>query len=68
MKVFKMTTAIILVIILTLAAIIFTLLFLRKGDQNYSNSARRNTTNLTVIYVIAIFLSLIALAIYIRIF
>jgi len=60
-----MTTAIILVIILTVIAIVFTLLFIGKGDPDYSNSAKRNTTNLTVIYIIAILLSLIALAVYI---
>ena len=60
-----MTTAIIFVIILTVIAIIFTLMFIGKGDQDYRSSAKRNTTNLTLIYVVAIFLSLIALAIYI---
>lgn len=61
-----MTTAIIFVVILTVIAIIFTLMFIGKGDQDYSSSAKRNTTNLTLIYVVAIFLSLIALAIYIK--
>lgn len=60
-----MTTAIILVIILTIVSIVFTLLFIGKGDENYSNSAKKNTTNLTLIYVVAILLSIIALAIYI---
>lgn len=60
-----MTTAILFVIILTVISIVFTLLFIGKGDQDYSSSAKRNTTNLTLIYVVAIFLSLIALAIYI---
>lgn len=60
-----MTTAIILVIILTVISIIFTLINIGKGDQDYSSSAKRNTKNLTLIYAIAIFLSFIALAIYI---
>lgn len=60
-----MTAAIIFVIILTVIAIVLTLVSLRNGDSNYSGSAKRNTINLTVIYTIAIFLSLVALAAYI---
>ncbi len=60
-----MKTAIILVIILTVISIILTLKQIGKGDQDYRSSARRNTKNLTLIYAIVIFLSLIALAIYI---
>ncbi|MBU8880307.1 hypothetical protein BGM26_15250 [Bacillus sp. FJAT-29790] len=54
-----------LVIALTLIAVVLTLIAIRKGDQNYSKAHKKNTTNLTLIYAIAIFLSLLALGIYI---
>lgn len=56
----------VLVISILLIAIVSTLLILGKSDENYSSSAKRNTTNLTLIYVVVIFLSLIALGVYIK--
>ncbi|MEH7345819.1 hypothetical protein V7122_18405 [Bacillus sp. JJ1532] len=60
-----MTGAIFFVIVLTIIAIITTIIFITKGDPNYRKSAKRNTRNLTFIYVIATILSLFALVFYI---
>lgn len=49
-------------------AIIATLLVAGKGDENYSGSAKRNTTNLTLIYAIFIPAALIALGVFIVFF
>jgi len=58
----------ILVIIVIVIALIATLLIAGKGDENYSSSTKRNTTNLTLIYAIFIPIVLIALGIYIVFF
>ncbi|WNS76034.1 hypothetical protein RRV45_03205 [Bacillus sp. DTU_2020_1000418_1_SI_GHA_SEK_038] len=63
-----MTAVIFFVIVTTIIAIITTIIFITKGDPNYRKSAKRNTMNLTIIYVIATILSLIALAFYIWLF
>jgi hypothetical protein len=60
-----LTTLVFMVIII---AIISTLLIAGKGDENYSGSTKRNTTNLTLIYAISIPLILIALGIFIVFF
>ncbi|MCC3357030.1 hypothetical protein [Bacillus sp. REN16] len=60
-----MQVAIILVIILGVMALIGTMLIAGKGDENYREKTKRNSINLTVIYVVVILLSLIAVAIYI---
>ena len=57
-----------LVIIIVIVSIVSTLLVSGKGDENYSGSAKRNTTNLTLIYVVIIFFALIALGVYISFF
>jgi len=57
-----------LVIIILSISIVSTLLIAGKGDENYSKSTKRNTTNLTMIYVVIITISLIALGIYIKLF
>jgi hypothetical protein len=58
----------VLVVIILLIAIVSTLLITGKSDENYSGSTKRNTTNLTLIYVVVITLSLISLGVYIRFF
>jgi hypothetical protein len=58
----------ILVFVVIIVAIISTLLIAGKGDQKYSSSTKRNTTNLTLIYAITIPLVLVALGIYIVFF
>ncbi|PWW26237.1 hypothetical protein DFO73_111179 [Cytobacillus oceanisediminis] len=63
-----MTFAIVLVILILIAAVIFTLSLTGKSDDGYSSSTKKNTANLTYIYIIAIFLSVIALAVYIYFF
>jgi hypothetical protein len=57
-----------LVIIIVIVSIVSTLLITGKGDENYSGSTKRNTTNLTLIYVVIIFFALIALGVYISFF
>lgn len=57
-----------LVIIILIVSVVATLLLVGKGDENYSSSTKRNTTNLTLIYAIVIPLALIVLAIYIKFF
>ncbi|WP_449537733.1 hypothetical protein [Ferdinandcohnia sp. Marseille-Q9671] len=61
-----MEIAIILVIIIGIAALVGTIMIAGKGDANYRQSTKRNSINLTVIYVVVILLSLIAVAVYIR--
>lgn len=60
-----MSIAIILVLILTALAGVFTIVFMKKGDENYGSSSKRNTTNLSLIYVVVIIISFIALGFYI---
>ncbi|WP_313805054.1 hypothetical protein [Cytobacillus sp.] len=60
-----MLVAIILVIILTALAGVFTIVFMKKGDEKYGSSSKRNTTNLSLIYIIVIILSFVALGFYI---
>ena len=54
-----------LVIIIGIISLIGTLLIAGKGDSNYSSATKKNTTNLTLIYVVIIPLAVIALGIYI---
>ncbi|RFB13637.1 hypothetical protein DZB84_16900 [Bacillus sp. HNG] len=60
-----MKTLMILVIIIGIISLIGTLLIAGKSDSNYSSATKRNTTNLTLIYVVIITLAVIALGIYI---
>jgi hypothetical protein len=55
----------VLVILILIVAVVLTLVLTGKPDENYSDSTKRNTTNLTLIYVVIIFLSLVSLGIYI---
>ncbi len=61
-----MNLGITLVVIIIVCSGIFTLLLAGKGDEGYRKAAKRNTTNLTLIYAVAITLSLIAVGVYIR--
>ncbi|MBN6886350.1 heme/copper-type cytochrome/quinol oxidase subunit 2 [Cytobacillus horneckiae] len=54
-----------LVILILIFAVVSTLLLTGKADENYGSSTKRNTTNLTLIYVVIIFIALVALAVYI---
>ncbi len=54
-----------LVIIIGVISLIGTLLIAGRGDSNYSSATKKNTTNLTLIYVVIIPLAVIALGIYI---
>lgn len=63
-----MNILIALVVIILIISMVGTLILTRKSDQNYSGSTQRNTTNLSLIYVVVILFSLIALGVYIRFF
>ena len=54
-----------LVVLILIVAVVSTLILTGKPDENYSDSTKRNTTNLTLIYVVIIFIALVALGIYI---
>lgn len=55
----------VLVIVILIIAVVSTLSLTGKPDENYRGSTKRNTTNLTLIYVVIIFFALVALGIYI---
>ncbi|WP_045515845.1 hypothetical protein [Neobacillus niacini] len=55
----------VLVILILIVAVVSTLVLTGKPDENYSGSTKRNTTNLTLIYVVIIFIALVSLGIYI---
>lgn len=57
-----------LVIIILIISVVATLLVSGKGEANYSSSAKRNTTNLSLIYAVVILLALISLGVYIKFF
>jgi hypothetical protein len=53
------------VVLILLIGGVLTLVLTGKPDEDYSESTKRNTTNLTLIYVVIIFIALVALGIYI---
>lgn len=55
----------VLVVLILIVAVVSTLALMGKPDENYGDSTKRNTTNLTLIYVVIIFISLVSLGIYI---
>lgn len=57
-----------LVFLILIVSVILTLVLTGKSDENYRESTKKNTTNLTLIYVVIISLSIIALGVYIRFF
>lgn len=54
-----------LVTMILIIAVVATLLLTGKSDENYSSSAKKNTINLSLIYIVIIFLAIISLGIYI---
>ncbi|OAS82127.1 hypothetical protein [Metabacillus litoralis] len=60
-----MTIAIILIVILAISALIGTILAAKDNDKDYNKKAKGNVTRLTSIYAIVIFLSIIAVGVYI---
>jgi CHASE3 domain sensor protein len=54
-----------LVTLILIIAVVATLLLTGKSDENYSSSAKKNTMNLSLIYIVIIFLAIISLGIYI---
>ncbi|MBT2639735.1 hypothetical protein [Bacillus sp. ISL-39] len=61
-----MTLGLILVMIIIIGALLATLLLSGKGDEEYSKSTKKNTRNLSLIYIVVIVLSFLAVGIYIR--
>ncbi|MGM0902618.1 MAG: hypothetical protein ACQEXB_16145 [Bacillota bacterium] len=61
-----MSLSIIIVLIILLIATVGTLLLAGKGDEGYRNATKRNTTNLTLIYVVVILISFVAVGVYIK--
>jgi hypothetical protein len=55
----------VLVVLILIVAVVSTLVITGKPDENYSDSTKRNTTNLTLIYVVIIFIAVVSLGIYI---
>ncbi|MET3697557.1 hypothetical protein SAMN05877753_106155 [Bacillus oleivorans] len=60
-----MNFAILIVILIGVVSLILTLLVAGKSDKNYTESTKRNTMNLTVIYAVVIILSLVAVGVYV---
>ncbi|PLS08481.1 hypothetical protein CVD27_03515 [Neobacillus cucumis] len=54
-----------LVTLVLIFAVVSTLLLAGKSDENYRSSTKKNTINLTLIYVVIIFIAVISLGIYI---
>lgn len=42
----------VLVVLILIVAVVSTLVLTGRPDENYSDSTKRNTTNLTLIYVV----------------
>ncbi|WP_231603387.1 hypothetical protein [Bacillus sp. FJAT-27231] len=61
-----MSLAIALIIILVVMAGVSTLLLTGKGDEDYRNKTSRNTMNLSLIYLVVLVLSFMAVGVYIK--
>ena len=55
----------VLVTVILVISVVATLLLTKKSDENYSSSTKKNTVNLSLIYVVIIFLAILSLGIYI---
>ncbi|MFC4560066.1 hypothetical protein ACFO3D_18055 [Virgibacillus kekensis] len=60
-----MKLAIILIIIVSLIGLVLTVREMGRSDEGYYKASKKNVTSLTMIYVVAILGSLIALAVFI---
>lgn len=61
-----MTVGLILVGLIVVAALLFTVMLTGKSDEGYDGATKKNTTNLSIIYIVVILLSFIAVGVYIR--
>lgn len=61
-----MSIAIALVIVIAIIAGVSTFLLAGKGDEDYRSNAGRNTKNLSLIYLVVMILSFVAVGIYIK--
>lgn len=62
---FLLKLAITLVVITTLIGLVLTILQIGKSDSDYDSKSKKNVKRLTLIYVVTILASLIALAIFV---
>jgi len=60
-----MTFAIIIIILLALLALVGTIFVANDRDVNYNKKTKGNVTRLTSIYAVVIFISVIAVGVYI---
>jgi hypothetical protein len=65
-EVYEMNLGLLLVIIIVVASLVFTLFLAGKSDEGYSKATKRNTTNLSIIYIVVILLSFMAVGVYIK--
>jgi hypothetical protein len=61
-----MTLSLYLVVIIIVAVLVLTLLLAGKGDEGYQNATKKNTVNLSIIYIVVILISFIAVGVYIK--
>jgi hypothetical protein len=61
-----MTLSLYLVFIIIVAVLVFTLLLAGKGDEGYQDATKKNTVNLSIIYIVVILISFIAVGVYIK--
>jgi hypothetical protein len=61
-----MTLSLYLVFIIIVAVLVFTLLLAGKGDEGYQDATKKNTLNLSIIYIVVILISFIAVGVYIK--
>ncbi|MCT2535260.1 hypothetical protein NC661_20730 [Aquibacillus koreensis] len=59
---------IILIVIISIVALVATLLLAGKSDQGYNDAPKNNIKGLSLIYIVTILGSIIALAVYIIFF
>ncbi|WP_417006683.1 hypothetical protein [Aquibacillus salsiterrae] len=60
-----MWTAIILIVLISIIALVLTLLVAGKSDEGYNQAAKQNISHLSLIYIVAILGSIVALVVYI---
>ncbi|MBP1943761.1 hypothetical protein [Cytobacillus luteolus] len=61
-----MQLAMIAVVVVLLVGLVLTISLAGKSDENYRDATKKNTMNLTLIYIITILLLLIGLVVYIK--
>ncbi|WP_407268540.1 hypothetical protein [Radiobacillus sp. PE A8.2] len=65
---FNMALPITIIVIISIVALVLTLALAGKSDDDYDKSSKKNVTQLSLIYVVAILGSIVALIIFIYFF